>query len=225
MKRATALIFAVLMSVFLSVTASAKSVTHKISKVSFTLNDDFSVFTVDDLAENSSVDGLLFAAISSDGTQQIQVRRTETRFSSELGTFSGLTEETVKPVGERLFPDGYSVSDFGTNTYLKQSTVSSDGNISVIYVTVSEKMLYTFTYFGSDPTVIGEFMASVTLPASDNFGGIDIVMIVILSVLVIAAASLSVIIVMSFIKDYRRRKMERSENIVSNYIKIKRRKY
>lgn len=224
MKRTVCLFLSALIFGFSAITASAKTVGHKIGGVSFDIGEDFSVFTSDDLSESSTVEGLVAAVMSSDGSQQIQIRSTETDFSLEMGSFKGLSAESIAPVGRKLFENGYSTVELESNVYLKQSSVE-DGKYSVIYVTVADKKLYTFTYFGTDPTLIGEFMASVRLTDKKNSDGSSVLMTVILSVLIAAFAVAAGVIILSFVKDYRRRKMEQSENIVSNYIKIKRRKY
>ncbi len=224
MKRTVCLLLSALVLGISAITASAKTVGHKIGGVSFELDDSFSVFTSDNLSESSTVEGLVAAIMSGDGSQQIQIRSTETDFSLEMESFKGLSAESIASVGQKLFKNGYSTVELKSNVYLKQSSVE-DGKYSVIYVTVADKKLYTFTYFGTDPTLIGEFMASVKLNDTRASDGSNVLMTVILSVLIAAFAVAAGMIILSFVKDYRRRKMEQSENVVSNYIKIKRRKY
>lgn len=224
MKRTACLLLSALVLGVSAITASAKTVGHKIGGVSFELDDSFSVFTSDDLSESSTVEGLVAAVMSGDGSQQIQIRSAETDFSLEMESFKGLSAESIAPVGQKLFKNGYSTVELESNVYLKQSSVE-DGKYSVIYVTIADRKLYTFTYFGTDPTLIGEFMASVKLNDTRASDGSNVLMTVILSVLIAAFAVAAGMIILSFVKDYRRRKMEQSENVVSNYIKIKRRKY
>lgn len=224
MKKLMSAALAVLLCFGFAVSVSAVSENYSLDGVKFSISSDYNVLTAKDLTASSGVEGLIFAAISSDGAHQIQCRRTVTDFSEQLGSFKGLLAQDLIPVGQKLFPNGYTTAEFGSNIYLKQ-TSGDDGNYSVLYVTVAGGKLYTFTYFGSDPTRIGEFMVSVTLPDASTHEGPNVVMIVFLSVGIAAFVVLAAILIFSFIKDYRRRKMEQSENIVSNYIKIKRRKY
>ncbi len=224
MKRLVSVILAALVCLGLAVTASAVSDSHKIDGVEFKISSEYNLLTAEDMPASTKVEGLVFAAMTSDGEHQIQCRRTVTDFSEQLGSFKGIVAEALAPVGQKLFPDGYTTAEFASGIYLKQ-TSESDGDYSVLYVTVADGKLYTFTYFGSDPTRIAEFMGTVTLADSSENQGHDIIMIVLLSVGIAVFIILAAVLIFSFVKDYRRRKMEQSENIVSNYIKIKRRKY
>lgn len=224
MKKAFSVILAVWLCFVLCVSALAKTVGHEISGIKFKLNSDYDLLTEKDLLISSDVEGLVFAAISSDGESQIQARRTSTDFSKEIGSFKGLLPSDIDPVGQKLFPDGYTTAELGSDIYLKQIQ-ETDGQYTVIYVTVADKSLFTFTYFGSDPTVLSEFMGGVTLPGGNSGSNSVSVIVIILYICIAVAVVVLVMLVLSFVKDYRRRKMEQNENIVSNYIKIKRRKY
>ncbi len=204
--------------------ASASVTEYTFDGVKFSLNSGYEIMTDENLTQSSSVEGLIFAAMSQDGKHQIQCRRTVTDFSSSMKSFKTLSPEHLTPVGQKLFPEGYDTAEFGQDIYLKQTTVS-DGNYKTVYVTVSDGKLYTFTYFGTDPTKIGEFMGTVKLPEVKQKSNVNVLMIVILSLSIVAFLVVIILLIRSFIKDYRHRKMEQSENIVSNYIKIKRRKY
>ncbi len=224
MKRIFSAILSVIICAFTVSLASASVAEKEINGIRFCINSNFEVMTAENLTESSTVEGLIFAAISTDRLHQIQCRRTVTDFSSGIKSFKTLSPENIAPIGEKLFPDGYETAEFGQDIYLKQRKVT-DGNYEILYVTVSGGKLYTFTYFGSDPTKIGEFMGSVSLPKEETENNVNILMIIILSLSIAAFLVLFVLLMLSFIKDYRHRKMEQSENIVSNYIKIKRRKY
>lgn len=224
MKKALTAVISVWLCFVLFVSASAKSVGHEISGVKFKLDQGFELLTEKDLLVSSDVEGLIFAAISGDGAHQIQARRTSTDFSKEIGSFRGLLPSDLDPVGQKLFPNGYTTAEFGSHLYLKQISVT-EGDYTAIYVTVANKSLFTFTYFGSDPTVLSEFMGGVTLPDGGSSSSSVSFIVIILYICIAVAVAVLVMLVLSFVKDYRRRKMEQNENVVSNYIKIKRRKY
>ena len=224
MKRIMAFLCALMLCLFAAVSVSAKVVNHSVEGVKFSLSDGYNLLTKEDLLISSDVEGLIFAAISGDEAHQIQCRRTQTDFSTQLGSFAGLLGEDLKPVGQKLFPNGYDTAEIGNLVYLKNTTVS-DGQYQIIYVTVADKNLYTFTYFGTDPSKIGEFMGAVSLPDNAEKNGPNVVIIIVLGLCIAGVVALIVILILSFVKDWRRRQMEQSENIVSNYIKIKRRKY
>lgn len=224
MKKTLICVLTIILCLFAAVSVSAASTEHTVKDVTFSLGDSYDLLTEEDLLVSSSVEGLIFAAISKDEAHQIQCRETVTDFSKELGSFKGLLGEDLAPVGQILFPDGYDTAEIGHNVFLKKSTANGE-QFTVIYVTVSNGKLYTFTYFGNDPLRIGEFMGTVTLPDSATESEPNLLMIIFLCLGIAAFIALIVVLALSFIKDYRRRKMEQSDNIVSNYIKIKRRKY
>ncbi len=224
MKKVFCLFISLILLLFavLPVTAAAKE--YNISGVTFSIDDSYSVNTSEDLAPSSTVKGLLFVAISEDSHHQIQCRQTETEFSKELGSFENLDSETIAPAGKQLFPEGYETVTLGNTLYLKSATIK-DGEASVVYVTVTEGKLYTFSYFGTDASAIGEFMNTVSLPTAPKSSGLKVVMIILITVFLVVDIIFAVFLIASFVRDYRRKKMEMEQNIVSQYIKIKRRKY
>ncbi len=224
MKKAVCLIFALLISVFSVLTVSAEVVSYEYNGVKFALGSDYAVSTKEE-AEASGVDGLVFFAVTEDGKHQIQCREKQSDYSKEMGSFSLLSPEDLTPAGNYIFNGNFTTAEFGTDIYLKQTSLLENSEQSVVYATVSGGKLYTFTYIGSDITRIGEFMGTVTLPIGDDEGNSNTLIIITISILILAFAVFIVALILSFIRDYRHRKMEQSENIVSNYIKIKRRKY
>jgi hypothetical protein len=164
-------------------------------------------------------------AISKNGNHQIQARcSNNSEFAKELKTFRGLDEETIKPVGDRLFPDGYEFRTLNSTIYLVESSYQNDA-FSTAYVTVSDGKLYTFTYFGNDTSIMGEFMSSVSVPSHSGNSHTAFITAILVAIFILADVVFLAILIRSFIKDYKRRKMDKSKNIVSQYIKIKRRKY
>lgn len=224
MRKIIALLFSLIIVVLAVLPVSAKQVEREIEGIKFTLDDDYKVNTKEDLLPSSSVEGLVFVAISSNSKHQLQARCTKTEFSSQLGTFDGLDEDSVAPAGEKLFPNGYETVTLGSTLYLKSAEVTEGGN-SVVYVTVKGGKLYTFSYFGDDASKIGEFMASVTLPKEKAKSPVKVFVIIIIALFILLDLVFIIFLIMSFVKDYRRRKMDRDQNIVSQYIKIKRRRY
>lgn len=224
MKKLTAvaaLIIVLLSTVFALSVSAAK---YSIENITFSANDEFTVHTSKDLLSSSNVEGLLFVGMTADGNHQIQCRRTITEFSKQLVTFAGMDAEIVAPVGQQIFPDGYETTEINSLIFLKSTTINDKGYSSV-YITVNDNKLYTFTYFGSDATKMGEFMTTVKFPVKSSGSGVNVYLIVLISIFILADIVLIIFLGYSFFKDYRQRKMETSENVVDQYIKIKRRKF
>lgn len=221
-KRISALLIA--LTVCLIAVVPVLAATQSIESIEFSLDDSFKIYTAKNLLASSDVDGLVFAAMSESGNHQIQARRTVTDFSKQLSSFYGLDGEMIKPVGSMMFPDGYETAVINSLMYLK-STSHNDAGYTSVYVTVNNGKLYTFTYFGTDATKMGEFMTTVKLPKPTGGNRLNIYVIVLISVFIIIDIVFIAFLVISFVKDYKRHKMETSDNIVSQYVKIKRRKF
>ncbi len=224
MKRILIAFISLVLVLFTVLPACAKTVEHEIDGIVFNLDDDYQIRTEENLFPSSSVEGLTFVAISSNLQHQIQARVANTEFSRELESFDNLDSETVAPAGQKLFPNGYETVVLGSTLYLKSVETSND-ETTVVYVTVSNGNLYTFSYFGPDASRMGEFMTTVTVPKSKADSNVKVFVIIIVSILILVDIIFLYFLVMSFVKDYRHKKQDREQNIVSQYIKIKRRKY
>jgi hypothetical protein len=224
MKKIICLIVTVLTVLLCVTSAFAAQTHHTVGDIAFSLDSDYSIYKGDSLAPASSVKGLTFMAVSSDNLHQIQARCTTTEFSKQLDTFSGLDDEILKPVAQKLFDGEYETLKIGSYVYLKELT-KNEKDYTAVYVTVSKGKLYTFTYFGTEPSRLDYFVTTVTLPASNRESNVKTYIIILITVFIIADLVFLAFLIMSFVRDYKRRKMEQSENIVSQYIKIKRRKY
>ena len=223
MKKAVCLVFALLISVMFAISVSAEVISYEFGGVKFSLGSDYIVSTQEEV-EKSQVNGLIFFAVYKNGLHQIKGLKTETAFSKEMSSFSSLSPEALTPIGNELFPQGFETAEVGNEVYLKQISTQNDEQ-TVVYTTVSGGKLFTFTYIGTDVTRSGEFIGTVILPDSQNGSDVNVLMIVVLAICIAGFCTLIIVLLSSFIRDYRHRKMEQSENIVSNYIKIKRRKY
>ncbi len=219
MKKALVLLI-IIISVFTVSPAFAAAKEHKVLDVTFTVSDEYKVYKKEDVSPQNVINGFEFAAISKDEKHQIQLRCTTTQFSNETGSFYGVEHSMVIPVAKSLFEDNYDIVTFNNMVYIKN--VSNSG--TVIYVTVYGKKLYTFSYFGNDASKIGKFMSGVSFPALAA-SKIKVAIVAVLIIFILAALAFLYLLIRSFVNDYNRHKMETSENIVSQYIKIKRRKY
>ena len=219
MKKALVLLI-IIISVFTVSPAFAAAKEHKVLDVTFKVSDEYKVYTKENVSPQNVINGFEFAAISKDEKHQIQLRCTTTQFSNETGSFYGVEHSMVIPVAKSLFEGNYDIVTFNNMVYIKN--VSNSG--TVVYVTVYGKKLYTFSYFGNDASKIGEFMSGVSFPALAA-SKIKVAIVAVLIIFILAALAFLYLLIRSFVNDYNRHKMETSENIVSQYIKIKRRKY
>lgn len=223
MKKAISVLLCVFTLIFVFSTVSAAS-GNTVDGIKFVLPSGFSLYSGSDLGSVLGTDGLRFAAISSDRSGQIQMRCTDDEFAKSIGSFYGLDGETIDPVGKKLFENDYSAVTLNSMAYIKKNYDYGSDRV-VMYVTVYKGKLYTFAYFGSDPSDMGEFMGTVGFPQEKNSSALKTVIIAVAVFFILVDIVFAAWLISSLYKDYRRYKIAKSENIVSQYIKIKRRKY
>ena len=97
MKRIITAAVSLLLIILTAFSASAASTRHKIDGLEFYLDSDYKIYTADDLLPGSSVDGLLFFAISGDRDHQIQARRTKTEFSTQSRQGTSFSPTDIRP--------------------------------------------------------------------------------------------------------------------------------
>lgn len=223
MKKALFVMLAVL-ALILPVSSAFAAGKDTVDGMKFTLPSGYTLYTDDDLGTVSGADGVRFVALSGDRNSQIQMRCTDDDFAKSIGSFYGLDAETVDPAGKKLFEDGYTCVTVNSMAYVKKA-YDYDSDRVVIYVTVYDGKLYTLTYFGDDPSEMGEFIGTVSFPSAEKPSPLKAVIITVTVFFIIVDILFAVWLVSSLLKDYRRYKMAKNENVVSQYIKIKRRKY
>lgn len=197
---------------------------NSVDGIKFSLPSGYTVYTDENLGTVSGAEGLRFAALSADRNSQIQMRCIEDDFAKSIGSFYGLDEDTVDPVGRKLFDDGYSSVTINSMAYIKK-TYEYESDRVVMYVTVHGGKLYTLAFFGDDPSEMGEFMGTVSFPSNEKTSPLKIMIICVAVFFMAVDVAFAVWLVSSLLKDYRRYKIAKNENVVSQYIKIKRRKY
>lgn len=186
--------------------------------------------------------GMLLYAATEDNTRQIQVKSWQTDFSKEIGDLSSLDSEALEQAAAALIterPGEILLSKqqirLGNSTYFEM-TARVAGKQSdfcyVQYVTIQNGSLYALVYYniGSELTAAQMSEArgllsgfSVEKRSEGALSGSNVLLqIVIISAVILAASVLAVLMLLSFIKDLRSRK---SDNDVSEYIRIKRRKF
>ena len=186
---------------------------------------------------------MLLVAATEDNTRQIQLKSWETDFSRQIEDLSALDADAleqaadallVREADESLLSWGKAVR--GGVTYLKAVTRVTEQQADfcyIQYITVRDGVYYALVFynFGGEVTQEQEdeadaLLSSLVLPAPKGgsflAGGNYVVQMVIVGILILAAAVISLLLVLSFIKDIRYRRREDSQTV---HIKIKRRKF
>lgn len=185
---------------------------------------------------------MLLVAATDDNTRQIQLKTWETNFSREIGDLSSLDSQELDRAADTLLAQeaDESLLSWGRVTrggvaYLKSTAKVTEQQADfcyIQYVTVRDGRYFALVYynFGGELTQEQEaeadaLLSSLVLPEKEKSflaGGNYIVQMVIVGALILAAAVIAVLLVVSFVRDIRYRQREDAQTV---HIKIKRRKF
>ncbi len=196
--------------------------------------------SVDSFGTYFSKDGLLLFAASADGDRQVQLKCVQTDFTAEIGDLSLLDDTKAREVASKIISDTtkatWDLFEFsGMKLFeIRTSTADSGGAFCTVqYVTIRNGSLYTLACYSA-----GENLAQADLDAAAEmlsgfriqqqkqkfsvFDAESIFLTALICLAILAALGVMGFIVYSFFKDAKRK---RDENDVSEYVKIKRRKF
>lgn len=116
------------------------------------------------LAEQIKSQKILFLAVNSENTKQIQLTYDETEFSDTVGNLSNLSETSIKS----LLPDITGLDNIKGNIVLKDNQKfvkinlmdSKSGYILTQYFTVSENKLYSLSFY-TEPNTDTSYIETV----------------------------------------------------------------
>lgn len=238
-KLLSAIFLCIFVASFFSLSALANTVSHTVDEITLKISDKYFVFTPnstvkdfaalkgsDKLKDAFANDNELVFIATTDGLQsQFVVRKTQTEFSKKTESLNGISEEMLKNIAAEITDLPYEgVYTTGNVNYLRFDN-KSEAISTTLFVAIENGNLYTFNYYGNDVFVSAELLNGVTIQTKKEISSVSVktVVIIVIVWLVIAAVAIFLIyLVISFIRDY---KISHNENDVSNYIKIKRRKF
>ena len=189
---------------------------------------------------------ILLVAATEDNTRQVQVKSYETDFSKKIGELSRLDSDSLAQATETLLAQNagdelltYGPVTKGDLVFLK--SVNRVGKISdkqtdfcyIQFSTIRNGKYYALVYYNasgelteSQADEAASILSSLTLPKKKGesllVGSNEIIQIVIVGVLLVAAFVILIVLIVSFIKDVRARKREDEQTV---HIRIKRRKF
>ena len=231
-----------ILSVFISaLSVSADTIEYKFDKITMSMPSKYTVLYPENLSKNKetvqslgtsvetmkkdfSEKGIIFIAVNSENNEQFEMRSTETEYSKEIASLSKIKDdEIINKIGSVLFGNN-SFGQYSINgcVYLRENYTSAEQN-SVIYVTIENGCIYTFSYFGDDPVRIAEIIGGLRIGTERGLSAMtvsDWIRTIIVYLLIAGLLVAVILIVVSLIRDFKRRK---NENVVSEYIKIRKR--
>ena len=252
MKKALALF--VCFAWLLCMTASAKTLTLSEGNISVTVPGEFIAvtqdnvsdyadaatslgFTVKSLKSHMKDNGILVLLLTGNNTCQVQLRvseGSEDSFAEKIGDFSMLTDqalaqsasELVKAMTDTTVDECSIVENSNSIKAIELITATKESSVWQ-YITVRNGDIYSLVCYDSpdsDGIAVRKMFDSLNIK-QETFGftvgdGAQIVTAAIILPLIGGAVFLIIRLIMSFVHDFRNR-----ENDVSDYIKIKRRKF
>lgn len=168
-------------------------------------------------------ENIILIAVKSDLSEQFEVRAVATDFSKEIYSLKAIKdEEIIEGIGEGLLCTS-NFSQYSINGHIFLRNSYDEKSQSLTYITIENGKLYTFTYFGNDPFLAAETISGFSIKSTGGVSALGLsewIMVIIILLAIIGILVAIVFLTVSLIKDYKRRK---NENIVSQYIKIKKR--
>jgi len=230
----------ILLSLF-TLTVQAEAYTFKDENLQIDFPDGYTVLTPNNLSKNSDIvedighsvtslktkmnnDGIILMAVAEENQQQIQLKSATTTFTSQIVSLSSLSSSQLDTVAKQIVGNDYEVVYKNGTVFLKISTSTREYNSSQ-YITVENGKLYTLVYYGADQSRLDTVLNSMIITKNSKFSlhdGTTIFQIVLISAFVVTVLVAIVLIIISFIKDFKKRN---DNNDVRDYIKIKRRKF
>jgi len=178
--------------------------------------------------------GVEYFALKGDNSAQIMVRTAKTEFTEALNNMSKVNDDQIKEIATLFLPKDAPYAKVQTNgtVYLQTVLSAKDSGgkfTSVTYITVKNGMLYTivFNYNGTGTEFLDDSFNNMKnfkitdTSAKSVWTFTEISTMILLAILLIAALVFIVLVVISFIKDIKRKRKEDAEG----EFKIKRRKF
>lgn len=195
----------------------------------------YSVSSFSAKLEQSSI--VMYAA-TQDNSRQVQVKQWTSDFSTEVGALSALSDDRLSTalevmarpiVGNDNELISSAVGEVGDITYLCYTVRVGQAFCYTEYVTVAGGKCYSLVYYNSSANFSEEesaerdkFISSLSISdasASSIWGGYSLTVRIVSAALIIAAASFAVYLVITFVRDFKRRR--NSPEIIPDHIQMK----
>lgn len=209
--------------------------------IELALPDEYIVITRDNITNNSETvkaighsnesienymnkNDVYAIGVARGNTCQVQLKCIKTEFSSEVDSLSNLEQQNILDIGQKLFKNEFKIIR-QNETVFYVNNFAAENHSGVDYVTIRNGALCTIVFYGCDSQQQQQVIEGITFKERSKVSAASsstVFEIIIISLLLLAVAIAVLFIIISFISDWRKK---RDENIVSKYIKIKRRKF
>lgn len=243
MKRLTVavILLAFILSSLFCLPVSAAS-SDPLDDLSFRFPSSYTKLTRDNLSRNSKLvkqlgftptslknymkqEDIYIIAAGEDAKGEFHIKCTETDFSKQMGSFAGLSSESLTKINNTLFGGKAEACTLGKNDTIYFRTKSRAENAEFYtyqYATVENGKLYSFVYYGDSADEIDDFMKTLKIKTEKKSNLATTATGILIAVIIIGCLMAMGIIVVTIVMDLKKPVEEDSKE--TDHIKIKRRK-
>ena len=215
---------------------------YSVEDIKFSLPDDIILLTSGNLSSHSQevkalghttaslkkamAEKQIYAiGVDESNTEQYMIRITETQFSEQVGSLSGLNDEALAAVNREMFSSNASIRKVNETVYFSTVTYTEGVSFKTYqYVTLNNGKIYSFTYYGNEEGKMTDFMSGVTVKEKGSGKSLgETVTLVALAVIMVASVVAMFFIGASVVRDIRAGRPESGDGSEGRFT-IKRRK-
>ncbi len=172
----------------------------------------------DSLKEKVKKQNIMFLAVNSDNTKQIQLTVNETQFANTVGNLSNLSDSSIKS----LLPDITGIENIKGNIVIKDGQkyvkinlkTDDDGYILTQYFTVENKKLFTLSFYTDQDTdtdyIETAFPTDTASDDSITIGKTPKIFKIAVIIGIMLFSIIFILLLISLIKDLRDKKVSNS---------------
>ncbi len=179
-------------------------------------------YGVDALQSKMGEKGIVMLAVDLDGGSQVQLQAAQTAFSKDVGDLTGLSDEEIREIGEKIVPGSFTAVDINDWPFYETFPEGGGGSSALVqYITFKSGILYTFSFYGDDKNEAGKLAGGLKVPAEKTPGNKSVGTAVLLWIVIVAAAVTVIAVVVSIVNEIAG---GAEDNDVRRYIRIRRNK-
>ena len=182
-------------------------------------------FTPSDLKSYMIAENIYIIAAGEESEGEFHIKCTQSDFSKEIASFSGLNSEALTRINQTLFggnAEACTVGNSGTIYFRTKSKVQAAEFYTYQYTTVENGKLYSFVYYGNSEEEIDEFMKTLKIKKVGKTNPTVVATGIFIALVIIGCLVAMGIIVVTIVRDMKKPVEDDSEEI--DQLTIKRRK-
>ena len=182
-------------------------------------------FTPSSLKNYMISEDIYIIAAGENAEGEFHIKCTESEFTKQMESFSGLGAESLTRINSTLFGGNAEACTIGKDNtiyFRTKSKVESAEFYTYQYATVENGKLYSFVYYGNSEEEIDKFMKTLKIKKPTKTNAITVVTGVFVGIIIIGGLVAMGIIAVTVVRDIKKPTEQDKEE--AEYIRIKRRK-